>query len=240
MDIKKEIEKIISKDIGKYSIMKINEDALNKKYGEMFLVRIDPTNIGYDSNPIVIIPGYSNKSFLSMLEVIIKNYTQFNNKCILMLCWGTTVKQLSDDIANNNPDMETQYKMNEEFRINLAKIFDKIIRSIIKSQFYLIGKSAGSGIAIYISSINTQVTKLFLCCPATTNGCKPLATRLDLKIFLSWNQDDKTIEIKDSFRFMEDMNSQGNKYTFYSYVTGGHEINSDFIRHLSMCYHFTP
>jgi len=233
MDIKEDIEKIITKDIGKYIIMKINEDVLNKKYGEMFLVKFDPMNMGYDSNPIVIIPGYSNKSFLSMLDVIIKNYTHFNNKCILMLCWGTTVKQLSDDLANN-------FKMNEEFRIVLAKIFDKIIRSIIKSQFYLIGKSAGGGVAIHIASINTQVTKLFLCCPATINGCKPLASRLDLKIFLSWNQDDKTIDIKDSFRFMEDMNSQGNKYTFYSYITGGHEINPDFIRHLSLCYHFTP
>jgi predicted esterase len=77
-----------------------------------------------------------------------------------------------------------------------------------------------------------NVTSLYLCCPATINGCKPLVNRKDLKFYLSWNQDDKIIDISESFKFMDDMNKQSNQYKFYSYPNGGHEINPTFISDL--------
>lgn len=191
------------------------------------MVKINPNNL---ENNLIVIPGYSNKSFLSMLKIVMKSLL-FNNYCVYVLCWGLTIKQLSDDITKDITDQSEQYKINEEFRIELAKILNKILRSsnFESKNLNLLGKSAGGGIAIHISGMNEMIKKLLLCCPATTYGCKPLVNRKDLEIYLSWNQDDPMIKISESCKFMNDMNEQGNEYKFYCYLKGGDELNEKFL-----------
>ena len=245
-EIKQHIDMIINNDIiykkviKNYSILHFDEKTLNEKYGNIYMVKIDPTNS--NSYPTIVIPGYSNKSFMSMLEIIIKNYESFKNICLLVVCWGNTVKQLSENISKDCKSKEEQYQVNEEFRIEMAKVLDKILRSnplnfLNNIGFALMGKSAGGGIAIYITEMNENVNSLYLCCPATINGCKPLVNK-KIPIYLSWNQDDKIIDISESFKFMNDMNKQHNIYKFYSYQSGGHELNPNFIADLSYNLYF--
>ena len=69
-----------------------------------------------------------------------------------------------------------------------------------------------------------------LCCPGISERGRPLANRKDLDIKLSWNEDDDVIPFKVSEELINDFQQQGNNYRFYSYPTGGHELNVEFLK----------
>ncbi len=69
-----------------------------------------------------------------------------------------------------------------------------------------------------------------LCCPGISERGRPLINRLDLDIRLSWNEDDDVIPFKVSEELINDFELQGNNYQFYSYSTGGHELNVEFLK----------
>jgi predicted esterase len=207
----------------------IDDDKLHDKYGKISLIYINPQYTKH----IVVIPGYSDDSFYDMLKIIINDISSFGETCIVMVWWGSTVKKLSKDVTIGVDDQDKQYQLNEDFRTEMGHILYKIIRSknINLTNFNLMGKSAGGGIAIIICGMH-NVSKLFLCCPATINGCKPLDKK-DTHVFLSWNQDDPMIPVKKAFDFMDDMNKQHNLYRYYSYLSGGHELNPLFLQDIT-------
>jgi pimeloyl-ACP methyl ester carboxylesterase len=59
-------------------------------------------------------------------------------------------------------DVKEQYIINEKFRIMLADLANKIIKTNKINKFTLLGKSAGGGVAIYIAKKNKQVKNLYL------------------------------------------------------------------------------
>lgn len=213
------------------NIYNIEEPTLLKKYGTIKVVKI---KLSGEGGPLVVIPGYSFKSFCSMIQKVFKGFEYIKNKYseFYMISWSPEIKELSQEIIKGVEDIPTQYRINEQFRVEMAHIVDKIFRSppMDFKNFTLMGKSAGGGVSIYIASMNEAVKTLMLCCPGISEKGRPLANRLDLDIHLSWNEDDEVIPYKVSEELIEDFQRQGNNYRFYSYPTGGHELNVEFLK----------
>ena len=214
-----------------FNIYNIEEPNLLKKYGTIKIVKVKLLGKG---GPFVVIPGYSFKSFCSMIQKIFKGFDYIKDKYsdFYMISWSPEIKELSIEVSKNVEDEDTKFRLNEQFRIEMAHVVDKILRSppMDFKNFTLMGKSAGGGVSIYIASMNEEVKTLLLCCPGIYERGKPLANRVDLDIRLSWNEDDDVIPFKVSEDLIKDFKEQGNSYKFYSYPTGGHELNVEFLK----------
>ena len=53
--------------------------------------------------------------------------------------------------------------------------------------------------------------------------------RKDLPILMMWNKDDNKLDYNIYKEFIKTFEKNGNDYKFYSYDTGGHDFNYDFI-----------
>jgi len=214
-----------------FNIYNIEEPNLLKKYGTIKIVKV---KLSGDGGPLVVIPGYSFKSFCSMIQKVFKGFEYIKNKYseFYMISWSPEIKELSIEVSRNVEDEDTKFRLNEQFRIEMAHVVDKILRSppMDFKNFTLMGKSAGGGVSIYIASMNEEVKTLMLCCPGISERGRPLANRKDLDIHLSWNEDDDVIPYKVSEELINDFKNQDNKYKFYSYPTGGHELNVEFLK----------
>jgi len=232
----------------KYTIYNITEPTLNEKYGIINIIKIILDNKG--KNNLVVVPGYSLNSTITIFEKILEGFDYIKDafNAIYIINWGNTlvlctkdttksfalrntIKELSENITKGLTDMDEIYLINENFRIDLAIVLDKIIRKINIINITLLGKSAGGGISIYLAEKDvSNIKQLLLCCPATINGGKPLKDRRDLQIKLSWNEDDNKIPFQTYMKFEEDFKKQKNKYKIYLYKTGGHELNAMFLK----------
>jgi hypothetical protein len=214
----------------KYNIAMFSSPQLEDQYGEINLVKISLNN--KEGMDLLVIPGYSFKSFTTMLTKLIEGMEFIENKYknIYMINWGDTVKALSQSILVDVPKDQNFIKQ-DEFRGKLAEVVDKLIRSpdMTLHNFTLLGKSAGAGVSFYLASINTEVKVLMACCPGITNRGAIVANRLDLKIQLMWNKDDDVISYSIHEEVMAQLQGQGNDVTFYSYDDGGHELNVKFM-----------
>jgi hypothetical protein len=214
----------------KYNIAMFSSPQLEGQYGEINLVKISLNN--KEGMDLLVIPGYSFKSFTTMLTKLIEGIEFIENKYknIYMINWGDTVKALSQSILVDVPKDQNFIKQ-DEFRGKLAEIVDKLIRSpdMTLHNFTLLGKSAGGGVSFYLAAINTEVKFLMACCPGITNRGAVVANRLDLKIHLMWNKDDDVISYSIHEEVMAQLQGQGNDVTFYSYDDGGHELNVKFL-----------
>ena len=148
------------------------------------------------------------------------------------LCWGSTVKKLTTDYSAHIKDEDEAFKLNEEIRIKLAHVLDKILRSpdMTLTNMTLFAKSAGAGVSIHIASMNLEVKSLYISCPGTNTRGSVLSDRKDLPIFFAWNEDDNKLPYVIHKEFIKVFDKNGNNYMFYSYEKGGHEFNSEFIK----------
>ena len=207
-----------------FTVYKVEEPILESKYGSINLVKI----VGGDK-PLIVIPGYSTKSFITMTNKLLEGINSIKEYTIYIVCWGDRIKELSSNITKDK-DSSEHYQLNEKFRAELAHIMDKILRNYFgDTNISILGKSAGGGVTLYIASINHNVKEIFLCAPATTTGGTLLEDRKDIRILLSWNKDDDIIPHTNSDDFIADFEKQDNDYYFYLYDTGGHELNVHFL-----------
>lgn len=127
---------------------------------------------------------------------------------------------------------EEAYALNEELRIKLAHILDKVIKSsdMALTNITLFSKSAGTGISIHIASMNPEVKYLYISCPGTNNYGRVLKDRKELPIKLAWNKDDDKLPYSEAQEFIKVFEANENNYIFYHYETGGHEFNPEFIK----------
>ena len=140
------------------------------------------------------------------------------------------IKKESTKIIEGISDIKEQYKINENFRVNLANEINIIIKKNKINNFTLLGKSAGGGIAVYIAKKNKQVTNLFLICPAMLKSSSKLNNKI--KIILSWNIDDDKIPYVKSLEFIKNFIKNKNNFIFLSFQSGGHELNENFFQSL--------
>jgi len=217
-------------DDTKYHIVMFSSPQLEDQYGEINLLKISLNND--EGMDLLVIPGYSFKSFTTMLTKLIEGMEFIENKYknIYMINWGDKVKA-STLTLGDGLSQDQKYIKQDEFRGKLAEIVDKLIRSpdMTLHNFTLLGKSAGAGVSFYLASINTEVKVLMACCPGITNRGAVVANRLDLKIHLMWNKDDDVILYPIHEEIMAQLQGQGNDVTFYSYDDGGHELNVKFL-----------
>jgi hypothetical protein len=222
----------------KFSIYNISEPLLNDKYGVISFIKITYETSALE--PLIMIPGYSNRSFMTMTDKLLGSFQSIKRKysMVYLINWGNRIKDLSSEVINGITNIEEQYRINEIFRSELAVVVDKILRSkdmgllSEKKNFALLGKSAGGGIALYIASMNHLVNKLFLCAPGTTTNGSVVKDRKDLDIKLSWNKDDTIIPFDENKKFITTFNKQKNKFSFFPYDMGGHELNGEFVKEL--------
>jgi hypothetical protein len=214
----------------KYNIAMFSSPQLEDQYGEINLVKISLNN--KEGMDLLVIPGYSFKSFTTMLTKLIEGMEYIENKYknIYMINWGDKVKASTLTLGDGLPQ-DQKYIKQDEFRGKLAEVVDKLIRSpdMNLHNFTLLGKSAGAGVSFYLAAINTEVKVLMACCPGITNRGAVVANRLDLKIHLMWNKDDDVISYSIHEEIMGQLQGQGNDVTFYSYDDGGHELNVKFL-----------
>ena len=220
-----------------FKIHDVVESTLNENYGVINIIHI--TNTSPESRePLIVIPGYSFKSFTGMTNVLLEGSIASDKYNIHVINWGDRVKELSIDVSKDLESEEEKYKANDVFRMKMANILDKILRSEDMgftqdgTNISLLGKSAGGGVALYIAKVNHYVNKLFLCAPSTNTNGTLVEDRKDLEIKLSWNKDDNTIPYEKHKDFIIDFENQHNRYTLYLYETGGHELNSEFVKEL--------
>ena len=217
----------------KYTIYDINEPILNNKYGIINIVKM---NLDNKKGPcLIVVPGYSMDSMVTIFEKLLEgfNYIKDIYSSLYIVNWGQTIKDLSSNITKGLTDQDEMYQLNEDFRIDLASVLDKIIRSMdLKCDITILGKSAGGGVSIYMAKMDTShnIKTLLLCCPGTIGGGKPLKDRKDLKIALSWNEDDNKIPFQTYTKFEEDFVEQNNNYKIFLYKKGGHELNTLFLK----------
>jgi len=219
---------------GKYEILTVSHPKIEAEYGVISIVKVKLNNP--ENKPLVVVPGYSVDSFESGFKILMQGFDHIKDKYSEMyaFCWGSIVKKLTQDYSAHEPDEEKAFILNEELRIKLAHVLDKILRSpdIKLTNISLLAKSAGAGVAIHMAAINSEINFLYIACPGTSGRGKTLKDRKDLPIKLMWNKNDNKISFETSEKFIDDFKKQGNNYTFYEYETGGHEFNIEFIKEL--------
>jgi pimeloyl-ACP methyl ester carboxylesterase len=195
------------------------------QYNDIKLVKIKLSN---DNKSIIFIPGYSFASFSSMFIIINNNFEiiKKNYNILYFIVFDTNIKKKSNKIVEGVDDIKEQYKINEKFRIELANEINNIIKKKKINNFTLLGKSAGGGIAVYISKKNKQVKNLFLICPGMYKS--NIKLNKEIKIVLCWNIDDDKIPYNKSLEFVKNYIKNKNNFLFLSFEKGGHELNENF------------
>jgi len=216
---------------GRYELLTVSHPKIEEKYGTISIVKItlDITI----NKPIIYIPGYSNESFETGFNILMENFYHYKHKYSVLyaVCWGSTIKKESAAYSKDAKNQEEEYTLNEDFRIKLANILDKIIRSPSMDihNITVIAKSAGAGVGIHLASFNDRIRKLYIACPGTNDYGQALENRKDLPILMMWNKDDNKLDYNIYKEFIKTFEKNGNDYKFYSYDTGGHDFNYDFI-----------
>ena len=220
---------------GIYEILTVAHPTIEEKYGTISIVKVTLNN--KENKPLVIIPGYSTRSFESGFDKLMDEFDSYKDKYSVMyaVCWGKKIKDITVEYPKPaGDDKEKQYALNEEIRKILAQVLDKILRSpkMALTNVTLFGKSAGAGVSIHVAAMNLEVKYLYISCPGTNDRGNALINRKELPIKLSWNKDDDVLPYSVSQEFIQTFERNENNYKFYHYETGGHEFNPGFIREL--------
>jgi len=212
----------MEKFIEKYNNFRDNEIT---NYDNCKIIKI---KISDNNNPLVIIPPYSFDGFTKIMDTINNNFEIIKKKYNIMYIffWTEDVKKKSLSIINGVTDIKEQYNINEKYRIELANQANNIIKKLKIKKFTLLGKSAGGGIAIYITKKNKNITDLLLICPGLN---KPnIKLNKEVNIVLSWNIDDDKIPYENSLLLIKNYIKNKNKFKFISFESGGHELHENF------------
>jgi len=230
-EIKKTVEALGIPGKYEYSISRFSHPKIDEKYGEINLLTIKLRNPS--GRPLLMIPGYSFRSFNDMLEKIFEVISSVENKYSVLYAvnWGETIKAITKDLGTGLSDAENYVKQ-DEFRVEIASVLDKCIRSpeLDLKNFTVLSKSAGGGVSFFLAGINPEIKTLLVCCPGTSNRGKAVADRKELVIKLAWNKDDNILPFEIYAEFMKQLESQGNNVKFFEYPIGGHELNPQFLR----------
>jgi predicted esterase len=220
---------------GIYEVLTVSHPVIEEKYGTISMVKVTLNN--KENKPLVVIPGYSTRSFESGFDKLMDEFDSYKDEYSVMyaVCWGSKVKEVTVEAPKPaGDDVVKQYALDEEIRKILAQILDKILRSpkMTLTNVTLFGKSAGAGVSIHIAAMNPEVKYLYISCPGTNNRGNALINRKELPIKLAWNKDDDVLPYPVSQEFIQVFETNENNYKFYHYETGGHEFNPEFIREL--------
>ena len=234
-DTSKFIKLVMKNHNYKIKTYKFIESNLNKIYGVPMVTEIE---LNGPRNPLIIIPGYSFSSFTKMFNKIIGtlNVLDIKYKSLYIVTFSDTIKKTSEELIKDITDKEEQYVVNEKYRIELAQMLTKIIKNISSSKGFttydLMGKSAGGGVACYIASNNmASVSNLYLISPGSNSRGMNLVDFKNM-IKLSWNKDDNIINFDEIIMWITNLKNKNGNFAYYSYETGGHELNPLFIKEL--------
>jgi predicted esterase len=199
-------------------------------YDKIKLIKIIISN---NNKPLVIIPPYSFNGFQKIMITLNNNFDIIQKKynIIYALCWDDNIKKESQKRIDGITDVQKQYKINEIFRSEMATIANNILKIQKIKNFTLLGKSAGGGVAIYITKKNKQVNNLFLIAPGIlkTN----IKLNKDIRIILSWSIDDDIIPYEKSLALIKNYIKNKNNFMFISFQDGGHELHENFFKSIN-------
>ena len=213
--------------LSKINIVGYKPEGTAVEFGEIYCL-----NINLDGNipePLIIVPAFSLRSYTSLLKIILQNKNVLKYKKIYMFCWNDVVSALH----TAPPDFPTKNKIRERVAIYLNRIFD----IHFTMPCYLLGKSAGGGVAMHLTNMRDNIKKLFICCSASPLDDEPDAPVItkNIPVKLMWNKDDvdeRGIDYKKYLKFLRNFDMYKINYTFYSYNEGGHEIHPEFVKEL--------
>ena len=188
-----------------WKLYKINHscEESEDKFG-IFKVICKELDIESDKPNLVVMAGYSNKSFCGSTKIVIDNYIKYSlekkYRAIYIICYDNEKFEKIQDIAYDTIDplkklyeaifkdeITPEFTRTIKYRSfcyqgqaamynELAILIDKIIRcpQLDLKKVHLLGKSAGGGIGLHIVSKSDIYTNLFLAVPAGCVSSLPL------------------------------------------------------------------
>jgi len=209
----------------------------SKEYGFRLLKYFLKEN----GQPMLIIPGYSDKSgqwTFGRINKFIQNglFDQKNISSVYIILFVGLKEIITDFIGQDN-----FYKSDLPYKI--SKDIDKIIRSpkLQLNNLVLVGRSAGGSHALNIAE-NNYVSSLHLACPGYNEIVIESFNKSNRKIPISvyWSINDRYINLKDKDKGLEKLkellNQEINDYV-YDYIDNmnngeNHRIPPELIKNL--------
>lgn len=207
------------------------EDSINWKYKDVFpkfklkdgtpefsYHLLSYKNNDSKENALIVLPGFSSKSrdwtfgrmnrFINQVEGL-KIYSE-----IIILDFHEIKPLMNVENFGDNGEkpMVNFYKQNMDHVI--AGHLNHILNKLGFSNYDVIGRSAGAGISLVLSSLNDRVTKLFLACPGwNEKGLELLIKKIkdgkDIKIGIYHSSKDTYINPEETKKLSDKLISNG-------------------------------
>ena len=151
-----------------------------------------------DDKPLIIIPGFSDKSFGWTVGRIDSNKE-------LLLTKYTYIYIIDNSSIDKTPNiLEKDYGI-EQYKtyIEIAKIYNHLLKSIVENNnFSVLGRSAGGGIAMMLSlgEIGEKINEMYLAAPRYSYEFMKDQdlTKMPSKLVVSHSLNDQKIDIQES------------------------------------------
>lgn len=178
-------------------------------------------NDNSNSKALVILPGFSEKSrdwTFGRINRFINSKEKLKEYSDIIIFDFNEIKPLMNEQNFGKDSMKNFYK--EKIDNNIGKNLNHILNSFKFSDINLIGRSAGGGLAIYLSSLNEKISKLYLACPGWNNDTvNPLLEVINnnkkkLEIKLYHSKKDTYIKISESHKLNKIFNDNNISHTY--------------------------
>jgi hypothetical protein len=169
-----------------------NDEKFVDTWGTFYI--INKTLSTNDKLPsLVVIPGFSMRSFCETTKRIINNLEKIKItfKDVWVLAFNEQVKKLQKKACDDR-DETGSYDAEISFNQDLGVIVDKLLKATKIENIHLLGKSAGGAVAICAFTENYNYKALYLAVPASPNNVENLLEKeWHNKIFIfGWDQRD--------------------------------------------------
>jgi hypothetical protein len=188
------------------------------------------------SQNLIIIPGFSDASYISNYKTLLEWYdTKLNinnyNK-IIFIKFSKKIKDLSVEIFRDGKIIDGNLE-NYIYNKSAEIINDKIKKLKLGGKIIILGKSAGGGVALYLTT-KMKTKHLFLFAPGVKyiNMDEKIILK-DVLISIGWNSDDNKVKYDiiwpELRQKIDPINNNIYEKNIKEEIDTRHEINTKFI-----------
>lgn len=86
---------------GIYEVLIVSHPKIEDIYGTISIVKVKLNN--HENKPLVVVPGYSNDSFITGFDKLMDEFSSYKDKYSVMyaVCWGSTVKEVTKNYSKH-------------------------------------------------------------------------------------------------------------------------------------------
>lgn len=220
----------------------IVENKIISIKNNIFIDEINPWSIHTITNPndsnkiLFCIPGFSESSYTKVIRDINLGLRHIDEKYkhVIILKFGDLVKQQQNErLRNPINKLQVENQLYKELGYVTYKILNLLRQKYTNFTFDILGKSAGCGVAIFLTICDRSITELFLSVPAIMNHLDELVLVKDqiMKFKMHLVKDDPIVTF-DNYSHFEEQSRELFNESVIVYENGGHELIPDFLRFL--------